>query len=190
MLRSPNCATRAAWRVATFQQCGCSAGEAEGRLFGKSSLLVDEPNIPEDEITKIENKRFTRRWHKYEIAMDGDKIWDATPVDRYRLAGYPIGLLSTDLDACPFKRKGNKTQHKADFGGGALLKNEGIGWTLRLPGFDEATLAELEIAKLIYEFDIPEMGTVGAGMLPHEREAVDQKMTFLPEVPLPEIFGV
>ena len=160
---------------------------AKHRLFGSGSLKVNKSNKAKD-ILKAEKKRFTRRWRDFGIEMDGDWICEAkgSRIDHYRFAGYALGVNTKRKN--PKFTKFTKDRPK-NVGGGEWLKpspkarKSGIGWQMKLPGFDEAGKGSGKFQDR-YIVDIPAGSSVGAGLSLEQILYLESKLRFVPDEPV------
>ncbi len=63
------------------------------------------------------------------------------------------------------------------------MKSSGVGWKMRLPGYDEAGKGNGEFQHR-YELEIPRNNGVGAGLLPEQLTDIDNALRFIPDHPL------
>ncbi len=157
------------------------------RLFGKNWMRRNEC---EEDPREGEDNRFTRCWKSLDIVMNGDWIHEKGGLDwrDYVKAGYNLGDGTTNNDpgySGPTKRpKGVDGERWLK--PSAEMKEAGVAWTMRLPGFDEAGKGGISYQDR-YEVSIAAKNGVGAGMSDARLKFFKDQLRFVPDFPVSRV---
>lgn len=158
------------------------------RLFGSGWQAAGGTTTdPSEE----ESSRFTRRWKHFQIEMNGDWIRELGGLDwrDYVAMGYALGNDTSNRHP-GYERATRRSERKKRqywLKPSKQMRKSGTGWTMILPGFDEAGRGSEEDREKFqkpYKVSIPAGEGVGAGMTKKRLKFFKKKLRFVPDFPV------